>query len=101
MGRFQVLVSVISLLALTCASAPEPDVADADARMVEQCKFVGHVSGGSVIGGVLQRTARSHARDVAKRDAAKLGATHIVWSNVHSGYFEGASADGDAYRCPK
>jgi len=89
------------LLAASCASAPVPDIKDADAKMVEQCTFVGHVNGSSLLGGAVQRTARRHAREDATREAAKLGATHIVWSVIHSSYRETAYAEGDAYRCPR
>ena len=93
------VAGIVLLLSVSCASVP--DVKDADAKMVEGCKFLGHVSGGSVLGGMIQGTARRHAEERARRDAAALGATHIVWSDVRSGYFEGASANGNAYRCGK
>jgi len=92
----------LSFFALSaCASSPQTEVKDADERMVQQCQFLGHVSGGSMLGGAMQRRARERAQNEAIREAAKLGATHIVWRNVHSTSSQGATADGDAYRCPK
>jgi len=93
------IATTICFVVLACASAPPPEIKDADAKMVEQCTFVGHVNGSSLLGGAVQRTARRHAREDAMREAAKLGATHIVWSSVRSAYYETASAEGDAYRC--
>jgi hypothetical protein len=96
MTRFA--AATLMMLTIGCASAPE--MKEADKKMVEGCTFVGHVSGNSLLGGLVQKKARQHAKEQAMRDAAKSGATHIVWTSVNSTY-SGASADGDAYRCPK
>lgn len=98
--------SAVLLLMAACTSTTTPpstgygSVQDADAKTVESCRFVAHVSGGSLIGGLAQRTGRERARNDARKQAAALGATHVVWSIVQSTN-QGSAAEGDAYACPK
>jgi len=40
-----------------------------------------------------------NARVEAQNKAAKMGATNIVWKNIHGGYSPYAVAN--AYRCPR
>lgn len=93
---------LLVLLAGACASTPSPEamaILEADEAAVERCSFLAHVSGSSMLGGAVQRRARENARASALDDAAKLGATHIVWSSVESTVTNGARAQGRAYRC--
>jgi len=101
-------VVVAALLVLStwvlasCVSAPSRPaaaIAEADDHAVSQCKFVGLVTGNSLLGGAVQRRARENAKTHALEDAAKLGATHIVWTEVASSISNGANAQGRAYRC--
>lgn len=67
--------------------------------MVSGCKFVGYVSGTSGWSGVAADAGEANAQNEAREKAAKLGATHIVWQTVHSGW--GSTANGNAYLCPR
>ena len=82
--------------------APSPAAAairDADENMVTKCNYVGLVTGSSSLGGPGQDTGRANAQTAVREQAAKLGATHIVWSTVYSSWQGGAGAQGKAYRC--
>lgn len=98
-------VLVISTVAVSssCASTPSASAAsivETDEKGVAQCSFVATVSGSSMLGGAVQERARENAKTAALEQAAKKGATHIVWTDVHSTVSNGASAQGRAYRCP-
>jgi hypothetical protein len=85
-----------------CATTRSPTAAqilEADAAAVAQCKFVGHISGYSLLAGPGgKKVGRENAKTEALEQAAKLGATHVVWRAVSTG--DGTNADGDAYLCP-
>jgi len=90
------------LLCQACVSARSSDAAsirDSDESQVVGCEFLGHLSGSSMLGGAVQARARENAKTAALEQAAKLGATHVVWSSVASTVMNGASAQGRAYRC--
>jgi hypothetical protein len=105
MTRKMTVVMAVGLLALNimaCASTPSvaaASIVETDEKGVEQCTFLGLVSGSSMLGGAVQERARENAKTAALEDAAKKGATHIVWTDVHSTSQNGASAQGRAYRC--
>ena len=65
-------------------------VADADEASVASCQFVGEVQGPTASG-------NQNARDEARKQAAKLGATDIVWKPISAGYSPYVS--GLAYVC--
>jgi len=65
-------------------------VADADEVSTASCQFVGEVQGSTGSGD-------QNARDVARKQAAKLGATDIVWKPISAGYSSYVS--GLAYVC--
>ncbi len=75
-------------------------IKDADERMVEDCEFLGTVLGKSGWGGLAAGAASKGAMRSAKKRAAAMGATHIVF-----GHFDNASGlrvstrQARAYRC--
>ena len=83
-----------------CAVAPSTaasHVLEADAQMVVSCKFVGEVQGSSGWGNLAASAGMNNAKNEARDNAAKLGATHIVWDNIAGGYSPYVS--GKAYKC--
>lgn len=104
------LLSFIAAVSLAaCGSAPAPqarptaqtapafvpaNVMEADEKMVEGCKFLGTVNANVGIG------SASMAQQSALKKAAKLGATHLVFTE-HRGanYFAMAGVTGRAYKC--
>lgn len=93
---------VLPLVLVGCATAPTPAavaIQDADQKAVEACRYVGNVTGESLIGGfTMQMVGRNNAVAEARNTAAEIGATHIVWNYIDSNAY-GASASGSAYRC--
>ena len=93
------VMSVVTVLS-ACAYYPSPaanKVIEASEREVSQCRLLGQVYGDS--GNLLFTSIGVQvAKDQAKDRAARLGATHILWTeeNVRiNPYFV-----GKAYRCP-
>lgn len=83
-----------------CAVAPSTAasrVQEADAQMVASCKFVGEVQGSSGWGNLAASAGMENAKNEARENAAKLGATHVVWDNIAGGYSPYVS--GKAYKC--
>ena len=74
-------------------------IADADAAQVASCTFVQDVSGRSVFGERLKEQGLTKAKEDARAQAAKAGATSIVWGEVSQ--TDTTSVSGKAYRCPK
>ena len=103
MRRTITLVFPSLLLALSgCATSPTSAalaVHDADAHMVENCQFLGDVTGTSGWGGLAADTGEQNAQTEAREKAARLGATDIVWTNIAGGWAPNTS--GKAYRCSK
>lgn len=93
----------LALDVMTPVLANEEQVQDADPTIVAGCAFLGSVEGGSFWGGGLfAETGRNAAKKDARGDAAKLGATHIVWDSIDGGgYGRTGSASGRAYDCNK
>ncbi len=87
------LIGIIAVGALFAGTAVA-NVQDADADKVANCAFVADVSG---------KTQSGHAlgarRAWNRRDAAKAGATHVVWDKVTSASVERVT--GKAYKCGK
>lgn len=94
---------VIAAIAATLAACIPPAkkqtaIVDADASMVAACTYVGDVDGMSGFGGPLGGDyGISKARNLARNEAVKLGATHLVWMNAASPWI--STASGKAYRC--
>jgi len=68
-------------------------VVDAEASVLADCQLLERVTGTSNEGEG-GPTAEMHAKDDARKKAAKLGATHIHWIVPCC-----TSVEGDAYRC--
>ncbi|GAP65228.1 hypothetical protein MBSD_n0517 [Mizugakiibacter sediminis] len=84
-----------------CASAPPQapgTVTDADAAAVSACRYLGEVGGTPRWTGAAAAFADQHARQQARAQAARLGATHVVWTGVYN--TSTLSVRGKAYRCP-
>jgi hypothetical protein len=79
-----------------CANAAH--VEDADQDKVAGCTFVKDVSAPTQ-NGKYTRAALGTAMEQARADAAKAGATHVVWDKVKSANV--SSVSGKAYRCDK
>ena len=71
-------------------------VADADQAKVVNCSFIKDVKGNSNGRGGT-RAGIGKAMDEAREDAAKAGATNIVWDKITSPDI--ATVSGKAYRC--
>jgi len=72
-------------------------IKDSDQKSVERCAFVGNVSGTSGWGNLAASTGINNAKNEAREQAARLGATEVVWVSVVGGYSPNVS--GNAYRC--
>lgn len=88
---------VATLVMSVCISANGKSVEDADAAKVANCTFIKEVSAVTPSG--YTRTALGSAMENARAEAAKLGATHIVWNKIDS--VNVTSVSGKAYRCGK
>ena len=80
------------------SNAPPAGITVASNEMVASCVYVRDVFGTSPDYGVFVNTSRAQARQVAMAEAAKLGATHVVFTPTSTGYGPTA-ANGRAYRC--
>ena len=91
-------LAAILLMAVCIPAANAKGVEDADAAKVANCTFVKDISASTSNGGRYTRAALGAAMEDARADAAKAGATHIVWDKVSSPSV--ANVTGKAYRCP-
>jgi hypothetical protein len=98
--RYLVLAAAAFTLS-ACSTAPSQRAAqikDADEKMVEACTYVGEVEGTSIWGGPGGHgAAMNNSKNEARDQAAKLGATHVVWSPMSQSTLTAIS--GRAYRC--
>lgn len=90
------VVTVALLLASVVAHAGS-GVAEADAAKVGHCTFLKDIEGRSVFGERLKDPAVKKAREDARGQAEKAGATDIVWGKVSSTDITTVAAK--AYRC--
>jgi hypothetical protein len=88
-------ISIALLGAATPAHAAK--IADANETDVAHCTFVKDIDGRSVFGERLKGPAIEKAKEDARGEAAKLGATHIVWGKPNS--TDVTTISGKAYRC--
>jgi len=79
------------------ASLAAMEIKPAEQKSMGSCAYLGDVQGSSGFGGLAASQGMKNAKIEAKEDAAKIGATHIVWSNIAGGY--SPSAFGKAYKC--
>lgn len=92
-------MSPAALLLLMSISAVAPaQVRDADDRMVANCEYLQDVQGTSGWGGAWGAGAGINgAKKSARKKAAQLGATHVVWGQITS---KGTThIQARAYRC--
>jgi len=73
-------------------------VADATEAQVAHCTFLQDVDGRSVFGERLKEQGVAKAKEAARAEASKAGATHVVWGQISS--TDVTTAAGKAYRCP-
>jgi hypothetical protein len=95
-----VSISPLLLFVVVCAcgvSQAAKSILDADDHLVADCKFLGNVHGSSGWGGFAQGAGIENAKNGAREDAAKLGATHVVWVSESGGFMPTGSAR--AYQC--
>ena len=93
-------IAGLAFLLLLSGCALEPSyqaqqIQPAYPPMVTDCTYLGGVSGVSKI--PLLAVGSQSARYQALDEAAKLGATHVVWTEAKAGVQ--ATAQGHAYRC--
>jgi hypothetical protein len=86
-----------ALLLASGGAAAGPGVVDADEAKVAHCTFLKDIEGRSVFGERLKEPAVKKAREDARGQAEKAGATHIVWGKVSSTDITTVAAK--AYRC--
>ena len=95
-------IASMTLIALltgcaTVLTARAAKIADTDGASVAGCEFVGQVKGSSGWGTLAASTGMAKARNEAMENAAKLGATDIVWRSASVGY--SPYMIGTAYDC--
>jgi len=74
-------------------------VTDATEAQVVNCTFVQDVNGRAIWGERLKEQGVTRAKEDARFQAAKAGATCIVWGKISS--TDVTTAAGKAYRCSK
>jgi hypothetical protein len=91
-----VAVSMFGYVGQTLAAGA---VADATEAQVADCTFVRDVNGRAIWGERLKEQGTTRAKEDARAQAAKAGATHVVWGEISS--TDVTTAAGKAYRCAK
>ena len=100
---FAPLVVLISAGLVGCASTgfdPGSTVKIVDATAVVNCRYLDDVHGTSGYYGIFANRGFEIARKRALLQAAKIGATHIVWLSPTQGYGS-TEVHAKAYRCPE
>jgi hypothetical protein len=90
------IAAAVMLLVSTSASAGS-GVQEVDEAKVAHCTFLKDIEGRSVFGERLKDPAVKKAKEDARGQAEKAGATHIVWGKVSSTDITTIAAK--AYRC--
>ena len=91
-------VIAVAVMSGSISTAQAGGVEDADAAKVANCTFLKDVSAPTSTG-KYTRAALGAAMDQARDEAAKAGATHVVWNKIVG--HDVSSVSGKAYRCPK
>jgi hypothetical protein len=86
-----------ALLLAAGAAGAASRVADADEAKVAHCTFLQDIEGRSVFGERLKEQAVKKAKEDARGQAEKAGATDIVWGKVSS--TDVTTIAAKAYRC--
>lgn len=92
------LIAAISIILVGCAVAPTERgrvIISAYPEMVSSCSLLGTVVGKSKLNWFTQGYLAAKYR--ALDEAARIGATHIVWGRTASNYV--MQVEGDAYYC--
>ncbi len=100
----RLVVIIILLTSFSCTfflSAKEQRLIEAqrslietDERLIQGCQYLGTVQGRVDVGNTFIFFSKIRCENRAKRSAAILGATHIVWLHKHK-----TSAVAMAYKC--
>lgn len=94
MKKLLLILCVISLTA--CATSPAANkIKPAKEYNVKNCTYLGTVN--SWPPGFCIAISPNNAKNLCLNAAAEMGATHIIWTKVDSGWGESASAE--VYRC--
>jgi hypothetical protein len=97
--RLLAIAGAISMFACTGQVLAADKVADATEAQVANCTFVQDVAGRGIFGERLKEQGVTRAKEDARAQAAKAGATHVVWGEISS--TDVTTAAGKAYRCSK
>lgn len=95
--RSMILFTVLTLFGVSCMVIPkysESHLVETDERLVENCQYIGSVTGTTDYGKSVGFYAKWQCKVDARRKAVRLGATHIVWLQVYK-----TSATALAYKC--
>jgi len=91
---------ILSIVVVGCATTRSKEgmkIQEADEATVINCKYAGDVHGSSGWGNLAASTGIQNAKNEGMEMAARLGASHVVWTTVTGGYSPFVS--GRAYLC--
>ena len=91
------VAAAVAMAAYSGFAAGGPKIVDADEAAVAHCTFLQDINGRSVFGERLKGPAVEKAKEDARGEAEKAGATHIVWGKPQSS--DVTTITGKAYRC--
>lgn len=108
MCRHPIVITIVSVVlilqAYSCTTIPEPEnqqydqlaqeLVETDERMVQNCRNLGSVSRSADMDKLFGYHLSNKNIQIVKRQAAQLGATHIVWLYQYKN-----SAAALAYSC--
>jgi len=99
--KIRSLAVAVAVLMFGCVgqTVAADKVADATEAQVANCTFVQDVNGRAIWGERLKEQGTTRAKEDARAQAAKAGATHVVWGEIKS--TDVTTAAGKAYRCAK
>ena len=99
----QVFVPICCILLSACSALSDKAalVHEADRELVKQqnCKFLGNVSITTSTQGQTFAAGIDTAKNLAREEAADMGASHIVWTDTERGFV--TTVKGEAYDCGK
>jgi hypothetical protein len=97
------LLAVCVCLSTACYSTMSTQakfVREGNVLIRQKCQLAGPVRGSSMLTGGLGDIGRHNAKAEAREQAAKMGATDIVWTRSSSfDWGFSAHVEGEAYRC--
>jgi len=104
MAKFILIVAFLALPACTTPittagkSIKDVNVIDAQELKNNNCVNLGDLEATSGWGNAMAAVGIRSAKNAIRNKAAKLGATHVVWTNQSGGFVP--IVHGRAYRCP-